>query len=84
MNQFAHMGNTMDVPVSASLRIALDGKPHTVATGTTLAHLISALGHAPNAVSSAVNGQFVARSQREGYALQPDDAILLFQPIVGG
>ena len=64
--------------------LTLDGKPHAVPAGCTLAALVTTLGHAPNQVSTAVNGLFVPRGQREACLLQPGDAVLLFQPIVGG
>lgn len=51
---------------------------------TTLATLVITLGHVPTKVSTAVNGLFVARGQRETCVLQDGDAVLLFQPIVGG
>ena len=69
---------------AAPVTLTLDGKPHPVAAGTTLAALVAALGHAPNKVSTAVNGLFVARGQREACVLQDGDAVVLFQPIVGG
>jgi sulfur carrier protein len=46
--------------------------------------LVESLGHAPNKVSTAVNGLFVARGLRQACLLQTGDAVLLFQPIVGG
>ncbi len=64
-------------------QIELDGRPHAVPPGTTLAELVGALGHAPEAVTTAVNGAFVARGAR-ALVLQPGDAVVLFQPIVGG
>ena len=67
-----------------AITLTLDGKPHPVPAGTTLAALVLALGHVPNKVSTAVNGLFVARGQREACVLQEGDAVLLFQPIVGG
>jgi sulfur carrier protein len=66
------------------IAITLDGKPHNLAASTTLAALVASLGHAANKVSTAVNGLFVARSQREACLLQTGDSVLLFQPIVGG
>ena len=66
------------------IMLSLDGKPHSVPAGTTLAALVIALGHVPNKVSTAVNGLFVARGQRQARELQDGDAVLLFQPIVGG
>lgn len=64
--------------------IRLDGRPHPVAAGSTLADLVAAQGHAPAAVASAVNGDFVPRGQRAARLLQAGDAVLLFQPITGG
>ena len=64
--------------------LTLDGKPRSVPAGSSLAALVDSLGHAPNKVSTAVNGLFVARDRREACVLQEGDAVLLFQPIVGG
>jgi sulfur carrier protein len=61
--------------------VALDGRPHRVRCGTTLA---TQLGHEPQQVTTAVNGTFVRREERGGCVLQAGDAVLLFQPIVGG
>lgn len=68
---------------TGTMTIQLDGRPHQLGAGSTLADLVAALGHAPEAVSTAVNGEFVARHARER-ALAEGDAVLLFQPIVGG
>ncbi|WP_418317637.1 sulfur carrier protein ThiS [Piscinibacter sakaiensis] len=67
-----------------AITIQLDGKPQCIADGSSLAALVESLGHAPNAVATALNGQFIARSQRETQPLREGDAVLLFQPIVGG
>lgn len=67
----------------ASVEILLDGQPTAVAAGTTLAALVASLGHEAAAVSTAVNGDFVPRALRER-PLAAGDAVLLFQPIVGG
>lgn len=66
------------------LQIQLDGRPHALPGGSTLAALVALLGHAPEAVGTAVNGQFVARAERASCSLRDGDAIVLFQPIVGG
>ena len=68
---------------AATVVVQLDGKPCEVARGTTLAQLVQSLGHAANAVSTAVNGRFVAREQRDR-VLRANDVVLLFQPVVGG
>lgn len=68
----------------ALITIRLDDQPRQVQEGSTLAALVDALGHAPQAVATAVNGRFVPRTQRDTHVLQPADAVLLFQPITGG
>jgi sulfur carrier protein len=67
-----------------SLTILLDGKPHAVPSGTTLEALVAEVGHATQAVSTAINGDFVPRAQRATKVLMAGDTVLLFQPIVGG
>jgi len=64
--------------------VLLDGRPHGVPANSTLAALVASLGHAPNQVTTAVNGLFIARDQRDACLLQPGDAVLLFRPIEGG
>lgn len=64
--------------------VELDGRPHPMPAGATLAELVDALGHAAAAIGTAVNGEFVARGRRAAHVLQPGDQVLLFQPIVGG
>jgi sulfur carrier protein len=66
------------------LQIQLDGRPHQVPVGTSLAALLASLVQLPQAVATSVNGVFVPRSQRESCVLHAGDAVLLFQPIVGG
>lgn len=74
--------NTASHPQTVTIQ--LDGTPHSLAAGTTLAQLLEALGHAPQSVSTAVNAEFVARAARHNRALVDGDQVLLFQPIVGG
>jgi sulfur carrier protein len=69
---------------SDSVIIALDGKPHAVPIGTTLEALVTGVGHAAQTVSTAINGDFVPRAQRVSRVLVAGDAVLMFQPIVGG
>ena len=74
----------VDSTADESIALSLDGRPHTVPAHTTLATLVASLGHPPEKVTTAVNGVFVRRDQRAACQLQPGDAVLLFQPIVGG
>jgi sulfur carrier protein len=69
---------------AALITVQLEGAPREVAVGTTLAALMQALGHAPRAMSTAVNGDFVLRGQRDRHVLHAGDVVLFFQPIVGG
>lgn len=73
-----------DLEPSRTVAIQVDGAPRELGAGATLADLVEALGHAPQAVSTAVNAQFVARAARHNRVLQAGDQVLLFQPIVGG
>lgn len=74
----------MSAPAPAQIVIQLDGRPHALDAGTTLAQLVTALGHEERAVSTAINGDFVPREQRGQRVLTNGDLVLLFQPIVGG
>jgi sulfur carrier protein len=67
-----------------SLEIMVNGEPRTVPDRATLADLVSALGQAPQALATAVNGDFVPRTSRAGVQLRDGDAVFTFQPITGG
>ena len=67
-----------------TITIQLDGRPHELPTASTLAMLVERLGHAANAVGTAVDGTFVPRGLRAEFVLREGAAVLLFQPIVGG
>ena len=75
--------NTPPEP-AASIRILLEDGARSVAAGSSLADLLVELEHEEKAVSTAVNGQFVPRSQRSATVLQNGDTVLVFQAIVGG
>ena len=66
------------------IELQLDTRPHAVPAGTTLAELVAQQGHPPEAVGTALNGSFVPRAQRPCRVLREGDAVLLFQPFVGG
>ena len=65
-------------------QITLNGEPRKVEDSTTLADLVAALGQAPTALATAVNGEFVPRSERAAVRLREGDAVFTFQPITGG
>jgi sulfur carrier protein len=66
------------------MNITVNGEPRTVQETATLAELVSALGQAPQALATAVNGEFVPRGARERVQLREGDAVFTFQPIQGG
>jgi sulfur carrier protein len=68
----------------AALEVAVDGRVHAVPATCTLAELIVRLGHAPGAIATAVNGEFVARDRRAALLLREGDNVNCFQVIVGG
>ena len=59
------------LPASSTL---LDAVEHLLAGTTTSA----------SQVATAVNGQFVSRTDRERHALKDGDTVLCFSPITGG
>jgi sulfur carrier protein len=65
-------------------QITLNGEPRRVDAGTTLADLVAALGQPPQALATAVNGDFVPRAARATLQLKEGDAVFTFQPITGG
>ena len=76
--------NQTTATIASTFRITLNGEPRQVAPRTTLADFIAATGQPPQALSTAINGDFVARESRAGRELLDGDAIFTFQPITGG
>lgn len=70
------------VPVSG-LRLTVNGVPEQT-RARTLQDWLDARGVAANAVATAVNGAFVARTVRGDCLLADGDQILTFQAIQGG
>ncbi|MES2148496.1 MAG: sulfur carrier protein ThiS [Pseudomonadota bacterium] len=66
------------------LRVQVNGQAHSVAEGATLAGLLEQLGQAPGHTATAVNSQFVARTERHTHSLREGDQITCFQAITGG
>ena len=66
-----------------TITVVVNGTPErTIAR--TLQAWVEASGVLPAALATAVNGQFVPRSQRAQQPLGEGDTILTFQPIEGG
>jgi sulfur carrier protein len=65
-------------------QITVNGEPRAIEEASTLADLVAALGQPPTALATAVNGEFVPRSERATVRLREGDAVFTFQPITGG
>ena len=66
------------------MAITLNGETRQVQPGTTLADFIASLGEQPQALATAVNGEFIPRESRAQVSLNDGDAVFTFQPITGG
>ena len=67
-----------------SKQITINGEARSIEESTTLADLVAALGQPPQSLATAVNGEFVPRSERATVQLRDGDAVFTFQPITGG
>ena len=67
-----------------NITVTLNGTPQTVAPQTSLEALIASTGLPAQALSTAVNGEFVPRQARAAHQLLAGDAVFTFQPITGG
>ena len=76
--------NQTTATIASTFSITLNGEPRQVASRTSLADFIAATGQRPQALSTAVNGEFVARDARPERELMEGDAVFTFQPITGG
>jgi len=70
--------------IEATLDVSVNGQMHTLAASGTLAELIGCLGHAPESVATALNGEFITRGERAARVLRHGDKVTCFQAITGG
>ncbi|MFT7402806.1 MAG: sulfur carrier protein [Hydrogenophaga sp.] len=75
---------TSTAPSVSTGSLRFNGQPQALTNALSLSELLARHGIAPESVATAVNGQFVQRSQRAATALHPGDEVLTFQAIVGG
>lgn len=66
-----------------AIGIQVNGEAQTT-TAPTLHDWVLSQGATPESLATAVNGQFVPRTERAATVLRPGDHILTFQPITGG
>jgi len=70
--------------MKSNITIQLNGQAIECAEGTSLAALLVQVGRDPSSCATAVNGGFVARTQRGEATLHHGDQIMTFEPITGG
>ena len=68
----------------STCQITVNGEARAIEPAQTLADLVTALGEPPQSLATAVNGEFVPRSERAAVQLRDGDAVFTFQPITGG
>jgi sulfur carrier protein len=66
------------------IEIQLNGAPHRIAEGTTLAELVEQLGHAGGRVALEVNREIVPKSQHAKRPLAAGDRVELVHALGGG
>ncbi len=66
-----------------SITLVVNGVAQTTAA-RTLAQWVEQQGHTPNGLATALNSQFVPRTQRATQVLNEGDTLVTFQPIEGG
>jgi sulfur carrier protein len=67
-----------------TVTVVVNGTPHQVERGSSVAALLAQIGRSPESVAVAVDAVFVPRALRDGHVLQGGEQITCFQPIVGG
>lgn len=73
----------MNTATPLALHITLNGAPHTLPVGATVADAIALLAATPP-YAAAVNRSFVPRSAHASHVLKPHDQIEVIRPVTGG
>jgi sulfur carrier protein len=74
----------MQQQVGTPLDLLLNGEPHRVAEGSTVADLVAGLGRDPRTVAVERNGELVPRARFAGTGLEAGDRIELVHFVQGG
>ena len=69
---------------SHALQISINGDPHSIPGGMTVAALLSKLGMTGRRVAVARNGEVVPRSHFEAASLDTGDQIEILEAVGGG
>jgi sulfur carrier protein len=66
------------------VRVEVNGIPHEIEDGTTLADLIAAVTGSSRGSAAAIGGEVVPRSEWASCRLRPDQSIELITAVQGG
>ena len=66
------------------IRLHLNGEPHQLAPGTTIAALLEAEGLAQRRVAVEVNGEIIPRGRHPDHALADGDKVEIVHALGGG
>jgi sulfur carrier protein len=66
------------------VRIRLNGEPHEIEPGLTVAGLLETLDLGPGRVAVAVNGEVVPGSRHDAHRLADDDDVEVIHAVAGG
>ena len=69
---------------TAFLEVLLNGEPHQVPSGATVADLVAGLGRDPRTVAVERNGDLVPRARFAGTRLEPGDRLEVVHFVQGG
>ena len=69
---------------ATAVTVKVNGETQALHTDISVAELLAGLGHEPESVAVAVNGDFVPRASRGNRVLRNGDQVACFKPIVGG
>lgn len=70
--------------IELEVDVTVNGREYSFPAFSTMADLVERLGHVPDSIATAANGEFISRDRRSAYVLYFGDHVDLFQPIVGG
>ena len=66
------------------MTVTVNGEPHEVPSGTTVAQAVAMLTSQPSGIAAAVNGEVVPRGGWTGRALRDRDQVEVVTAVQGG
>ncbi|MFN7143851.1 MAG: sulfur carrier protein ThiS [Myxococcota bacterium] len=72
------------IKIHGVLHLTVNGEPRETTEGTTIGHLVVALGAHPEGVAVAVNGEVVPRAEQAHRVLKDGDRVEIIRAVGGG